>query len=115
MSNLDKMKFDFPPGKWSVQSVTIREVTGRDELAAAKLAEAKKTTAYTELIKLAIVEVDGAPVAPAGNVPLEEWTTKTRKAVARYFDELNDVAEAALDPLIRRARGASPEEGEAAG
>lgn len=88
------------PERCNIKSVSIRETTGVDERNAALAAEAKKTATYPELIRLAIVAVDGQPVSPPGAVDFDNWNSRTRKAVGLLFDRINDVAAAEMDPLF---------------
>lgn len=99
---LQKKTFDLPE-RCSIKQITIREVNGVDEMNASRAADAKKTGSMVELLRLSIIEVDGEAISPPGTAPLDGWTSRTRKAVAKFFDTMNDCTPEELDPLVARA------------
>lgn len=88
-------------GNSPASTVTMREITGRDELEAAKAADAlteqKSAEALTdadrrEAVRISIVAIDKEPVDHT--VPLfaiDQWPRRTRKALERFFADLNGV------------------------
>lgn len=88
-----KAKFDFEAKKITgvnIRSFVIRETNGADEMLAASIVEAKGKGAMLteELTRLAIVEVDGAPVVqPFGAI--DTWNTKTRSFVSAAYKKIN--------------------------
>ena len=85
MSDLLHRTYKLPQG-CNCKTITVRETNGIDEQNAAIAADAKKTGTYVELIRISIAEVDGAPVQQPF-VALESWTSKTRKAVMKFFEK----------------------------
>ena len=76
----------------SIKSVTLRETDGRDGYRARHLAQkaGPGVTAYDELLRLSIVEVDGVDVEQP-YAEMDQWTTRTRQFVQRAFTELNSL------------------------
>lgn len=91
------------PSRCDISTITMRETNGADERAAAMAADAKKVSAGPELIKMSIVAVDGKKVEHPSAVPLDSWSTRTRRAVSAFFDDLNDLSDEELGPLIAAA------------
>jgi hypothetical protein len=90
--------FQLPQGKGTkrvdIQSVSLREITGKDEVLAASIAEAKgkQGSIQLELVRLAIVKVDGQSVQqPFGD--LDGWNSRTRKFVLDAFLSINSTSE----------------------
>lgn len=88
------MRWDFSKlqGRFSIQSVTLRETNGEDELEAEKLAEIQKTSMRQELVRASIVKVNDMPVTQpyAG---LDGWNTKTRSTVVACWIKLNGISD----------------------
>lgn len=91
-------KFDLPQGngqkRVNIKSVSLREITGTDEILAASLAEAKgkQGSVQAELVRLSIVKVDGLPVEqPFG--ALDTWNSRTRKFVLDAFISINSTSQ----------------------
>jgi hypothetical protein len=91
-------KFDLPQGtgpkRVDIKSVSLREITGQDEILANSLAEAKgkQGSVRVELVRLSIVKVDGKPVQqPFGD--LDTWNSRTRKFVLDAFNSVNSNTE----------------------
>lgn len=100
---LVRKTFRLPRG-CEFNKIEVRECNGHDEQRAALVAkDSDGTSVYMELVRLSIVSVDGTPVRPPGSADIESWRSRTRKAVAAYFDALNDVSDAELGPLVAEA------------
>lgn len=105
---MDLLRQTYPlPARCSVNTVTIRETNGIDEKNAAIAADAKDGNVIEELIRIAIVEVDGEKVNPPASVQFEAWTTRTRKAVIMFFNRLNDASDEEMAPLFVMAEKAA--------
>jgi hypothetical protein len=96
--------FRLPPG-CSIKSITIRETTLEDELAAAEVAHAtgdNPAVSFVELVKAAIVAVDGRRVEKPYNPP--NWSTRTWKYLTKYFQVINGAeVEKAAETFIKAA------------
>jgi hypothetical protein len=97
-----------------ISSVTIREVTGRDEELASVLTEAKgkNGSMAVEILRLSIEKVDGRKVEqPYGE--LDGWNARTRKFVLDAWASINSVSQDEAEDFLS---GAQPDvqEGEGA-
>ncbi len=90
------------PAKCNVKTISIRETDGKDESEAAEMAEAKgkSRTVTDELVRLAIVKVNGKPV-PKPFSDYDHWNTKTRRAVFMAWLSVNGMDEKEQDFLER--------------
>jgi hypothetical protein len=94
MVDFDISPYDRPQRPLSIKSFTIRETDGKDEDAAAIVARARGGTATVmeELVKRAIMFVDGQPVNHTEGVPFEAWdgwNSATRSFVTNAFQSVN--------------------------
>ena len=86
--------FPLPPstGHKSVncKSISLREVTGTDEALAATIAEAKgkSGSTFNELLRLAIVKVDGKNVEQPFT-DMDRWNSRTRRFLLDAFNSMN--------------------------
>ena len=92
------------PAKCGFESITIRQLFGIDESAAALTAEMSGADVRDELINLSITKIDGVAVLPGvsgfmGPVDSKtaiavgsgylSWSSKIRRVVSAYFDRVN--------------------------
>jgi hypothetical protein len=114
---LQRRTFPAPKRVKDFKTITIREVTGEDEMTAAAAAEAKSAqynkgwSPQIELIKLSVVEVDGKPVnTTAPFDAFDKWLTPSRNAVMKFFDQLNSLDEQDLKAClaVAAATGQTP-------
>lgn len=108
--------FRAPKGVESFKTITIREVTGQDELDAAEMATIrekqtgkKNWPALLELVRLSIVDVDSKPVG--GAIPFtafDHWPSRDRNVVTRFFNVINAADEDDLGKAIEEAEPKTP-------
>jgi hypothetical protein len=97
--------------RMSVESVTVKELTGRDEDAARFRSANDMARMSNELIAQSIIEVDGSPVEPPFHGFID-WSSRTLDVVRRCFNEVNSVSpEEAEDPIRRAQESASAAQG----
>lgn len=105
MKNLS-FRFDLSKKKnCSIDSVTIKETTGRDEEKAAQLARAKgaKESVFEELMRLSIVAVNDTPVDQPYS-GLDDWNSKTRSYILQAFQSINGIGgDGELDDFLSSA------------
>lgn len=105
---MTSFRFTLPEGggkrRNEISSVTIREVTGEDEMLAEANAEAKagKGNSGLELVRLSIVEIDDEPVAQPFT-QLDRYNTRTRKFIVRGFEAVNGFEEEEMDDFLASA------------
>lgn len=98
------------PERCNIQTVSIKETNGKDEGIARAAAESRGAAGSVgeELVKLAIVAIDGNPV-PQPLVAWDEWSSRTRLAVTRAFDRVNGLSgEETQVFLLSGAEGMAP-------
>jgi len=110
-------RYQLPKG-CSVREVVIRELCGNDELEAALWTERHADAALLEtpqgqiaaeqreMVRLSLVEVDGAEVNVDG-VPymgLDTWSVKTFRAVRLFFNDINSLDGAQLKSALEGAQ-----------
>lgn len=100
--------FQLPQGngkkRVDVQSITVREVNGRDEeiAAAATEAKGKHGSMVLELLRLAIVKIDGAPTAqPFGEI--DKWNARTRKLALDAYISINGTTKEESEAFLASA------------
>lgn len=83
-------EYKFPKG-CSVQSISMRETTGKDEETALRQAEIKGSPQFypNELLRLAITKVDGQEVKVGEHLDIESWNSKTRLLAKTAFNRMN--------------------------
>jgi len=93
---LQKRTFPAPGRVKEFKIITMREVTGEDEMVAAKAASIKSGqygsdwSPMVELVKRSIVEVDGKPVNGAEPFDAyDKWRVNARNAVLSFYNALN--------------------------
>ena len=86
----------------SIQTITIRELTGKNERNAKCRAE-EPMEIGDELLAESIVEVDGKPVQYPFH-GFRDWSSRTLEVVRTCFNELNGTTEAERMGPIRAAR-----------
>lgn len=108
MSTLIHRRFKFPKS-CNVRELVLRETNGIDEQAAALAAEARagRSSIYQELVRLSIVEVDGAKVIQP-YAQLEQWNSRTRALVQEAYKQLNDLKEEELSVFLAASEDATP-------
>ena len=100
---LNMARYELPKGH-SCLSFTMRELTGRDEIEAGRLALATASEAdrdnavmlnfaeQREMMRLSLVEVDGEPVGiDTPFMDMDDWSMKTMVFVRKAFNEMNRV------------------------
>lgn len=109
-------RYTMPKGS-PASTVTMRELSGRDELEAAKAADAltpqKTVEALTdaerrEAVRISLVEIDGKAIDHA--VPLfeiDEWPRRARKALEAFFADLNGINRSDVDKCTASAESLS--------
>lgn len=77
-------------GKDQLDNFHMREVDGRDEEIAANMAKAKggSATSGEEMVRLAIVAVNGKPVKQP-YLQFDTWNQRARSFALKAFNELN--------------------------
>ena len=99
-----KQRFVLPKG-CSIESVTLREIDGKDEEQAAGAAEArgmKPGQVTEEMVRCALVEVnDTAVVYP--HPGLSKWNTKTRNLVIAAFASMNSTEDKDMKSFLEEA------------
>ncbi len=95
--------FKFPEG-CNAKTITMRETSGIDEQSAAMEADARgeRTTIYQELVRISVVEVDGAKVTQPF-VELNSWNSKTRHLVNMAYQAMNDIKEDDVKTFLKSA------------
>lgn len=100
---------------FSCKEFVMRELSGEDELEAAKWADKRRSEADTgalavmnseqrEAIRLSLVSVDGEPVG--GDIPymaIDKWNLRTMRLVRHAFNDLNGVGESDLEDFKEAA------------
>lgn len=88
-------KYDLPkntkgPRRVDISSITMRETNGDDERLAGANAEAKgdKEQVGVELVRLAVVKVNGVKVSQPYNA-MDSWNERTRKFALWAYNEIN--------------------------
>lgn len=100
----------FPLGeRCNCREIVIREVNGIDEQEAALRADmrGKRSSIYAELVRLAIVEVDGKRVEQPF-LEIEQWNMVTRTLVRSAFDSINDLEAAELETFLAASVDVTP-------
>jgi hypothetical protein len=104
---LQKRTFPAPGRVKDFATITMREVTGDDEMTAASAAAIKGAqykkdwSPLVELVKLSIVDVDGKPVN--GSAPFDafdKWRVNSRNAVMRFYEVMNGLDEQDLKACL---------------
>lgn len=92
----------------SIRSFTLREMHGRDSIAAAqrsvKPGEPNPIYGFqhrSQIIADAIVRVNGADV-PTPYVAWEDWNIRTQTFVERAYDEMNGVSKEEMERFLGR-------------
>lgn len=100
--------FPLPQGagkrRVDVESITIREVNGKDEELAETWSQAKGKQGNTlvELLRLSIVKVNGVAVPqPFGD--FDGWNSRTRKFAMDAFAEINGTTKDEKDAFLAGA------------
>jgi hypothetical protein len=91
----DRIEVTFPlPKGCDIETITIRETTGKDEAQAAlnSRAKGKHGVFVDEMIRLSIAKVDGKEVEQPFN-DIEEWSSKTRAWVLKGYFKVNGTTE----------------------
>ncbi len=115
------VKFDFEKakikraraGKVDLKSFHMREVDGRDEEVAANMAKNKggSASASEEMIRIAIVAVNGEPVQQP-YLQFDVWNQRARSLALKAFNSLNGFTQEEGDVFLETAEegdvGASP-------
>lgn len=101
-------RFKLPKG-CSISSIVIRETNGIDEIEAAMSADnlGEKTSILSELVKLAIVEVDGEKVQQPF-AELSHYNSKTRALIMRGYEQLNDLPPEELSVFLASSEDVTP-------
>lgn len=107
-THLEHRKFTLPKG-YSVKSFVLRELDGKDEMDAARWADAKTGSADNNLnammdenLRVAIVQVNDVPVTQP-YLAMDQWSSKTRKLLVAAWAKLNSVEEEELEGFIEAA------------
>jgi hypothetical protein len=97
------------PGKCSVDSVVVRETNGIDEQAAALAASTKggQASVYTELVRQAIVEVNGQKIQQP-YMELEQWNSKTRALLMKAYEQVNELPDEQLSVFLAASEDVTP-------
>lgn len=111
------VKFDFEKAKIKrakcgdkeLKSFHMREVDGRDEEIAANVAKSKggSASASEEMIRLAIVAVNGEPV-PQPYLKFDLWNQRARAFALKAFNELNGFTAEESDTFLGTAEEDEP-------
>jgi hypothetical protein len=105
-------KFSLPKG-CSVESFTIREIDGKDELDASRILQARgssaenwQVAAFEENLRISIYAVDGNKVEqPYYN--MNKWSSRTRRYLAEAWNLLNGIEDDALAVFLGAAEDLS--------
>lgn len=87
-------RFTFPDG-CSIREVVVREINGLDQRKAFKMAEVTGGTnleVMEEMVRLAIVEVDGQAVTQP-YTEVSSWNSRTLQLLTLAFNELNQATD----------------------
>ena len=108
-SKLRHKKYTFPDG-CSCKEAVIRESDGYDERRAAMLAGpgADDATVFTELVKLTIVQVDGAKVVHPFDA-FDGWSGNTRSLVLQAYTNISKIPEEEVRDFLEEAKDILPE------
>jgi len=96
--------FTFPEG-YGMKTITMRELTGKDEKEAARQLSALGTTDDEELaileanVSQSIVAIDGKLIT-GPFFGMGEWTMKVRRLVVAAFTELNSIPAEDADSFL---------------
>lgn len=111
------VKFDFKKAKITgaragntvLESFHMREIDGRDEELAAGMAAAKggQATGSEEMVRLAIVAVNGKPVQQP-YLGFDVWNQRARSLSLKAFRTLNSHTEKEGDDFLATAEEADP-------
>jgi hypothetical protein len=101
-------KFRFGPGH-DIEELVMRQTDGIDERDAAKMVDARpeETGIYAELVRLAIVSVDGQ-IVDQPFMPVDRWSTKTRNLVMDAYNALNENDEAEKAAFLAASEDVAP-------
>lgn len=91
-----------------VTELVIRQTDGYDERDAAKMIDTNpETSMYAELVRLAIVEVNGDRVEQPF-MDIDRWSTKTRSLVMDAYNALNENDEAEKAAFLAASEDVAP-------
>jgi hypothetical protein len=83
----------------SFKTLVVKETDGEDEAKAKALADANKTSLGVEIIKLAVVSLDGVPVEHPW-LAFEKMSSKDRSFIGKAWERVNATPETLVNDFL---------------